>query len=59
MIIGALAFLTYVWHYLVARVIYDELVRPLAHGHAGAAPLAACVAAAAFLIGRATARSRP
>ena len=25
----ATALLTYVWHYLVARLLYDELLRPL------------------------------
>jgi hypothetical protein len=24
--------ITYVWHYLIARLLYDELVRPLAGG---------------------------
>ena len=26
-------FITYLWHYLVARVIYDEFLRPATHGH--------------------------
>jgi hypothetical protein len=25
-------FLTYVWHYLLARTLYDELLRPTARG---------------------------
>jgi hypothetical protein len=44
--------LTYVWHYMVARVLYDELVRPLVHGHLSTAPALAAVAAVAFVLGR-------
>lgn len=29
-------FLSYLWHYLLARLIYDELLRPLTHGGTGA-----------------------
>jgi hypothetical protein len=36
------ALLTYLWHYLVARLLYDELVHPLVRGD-----LAALVAVAA------------
>jgi hypothetical protein len=35
MIAPATALLVYVWHYLVARLIYDELLRPLFGGHSG------------------------
>ncbi len=28
----ATMFVTYLWHYLVARLIYDGLLRPAAHG---------------------------
>ena len=53
---AATALLTYLWHYLVARTIYDQLVRPLAHGHLpGAVPVVG-VAAAAFVLGRLTRR---
>jgi hypothetical protein len=27
------AFVIYLWHYVAARLLYDELVRPLTHGH--------------------------
>jgi hypothetical protein len=30
---AAAAFLTYVWHYMLARLLYHELVLPLLHGH--------------------------
>jgi hypothetical protein len=51
----AVALFTYVWHYLVARMIYDHLVRPLAHGDLAGIALAGCVAAVAFAAGRYTA----
>jgi hypothetical protein len=28
----ASAFVTYLWHYVVARLLYDDLVRPLTGG---------------------------
>ena len=28
----ATALPTYLWHYMLARLLYDELVRPLLHG---------------------------
>jgi hypothetical protein len=45
----AAAFPTYLWHYMLARLLYDELALPLLHGHvpvvllivAGAAVVAA------------------
>jgi hypothetical protein len=43
--------LTYVWHYVVARLIYDDLVRPLARGHALPFVLAALILVAALLFG--------
>jgi hypothetical protein len=46
--------ITYLWHYLAARAIYDELVRPLTHGHAGSWLLLMLIAAGAFLLGRRT-----
>ena len=45
-------FITYLWHYLAARAIYDELVRPLTHGHAASLLLLMVIAAGAFLLGR-------
>ena len=37
-------FVTYLWHYVAVRLIYDELVRPVAHGDAAALLIAlACV----------------
>ena len=52
----ATAFLTYLWHYLFARTIYDQLLRPLLHGHAPAALAIALVALVAFALGRMTRR---
>ena len=48
----AVSLLTYVWHYLVARMLYDHLVRPLAHGGAAGLVLLASVAVGAFVLGR-------
>jgi hypothetical protein len=28
----ATAFVTYLWHYMVARLVYDDLVHPLSRG---------------------------
>jgi len=53
---GTLSFLTYVWHYLLARLIYDQLVRPLTHGGAAGPALVVLVAGAAFAAGRLTRR---
>jgi hypothetical protein len=52
MSLEAVSLITYVWHYLVARVIYDQLVRPLAHGDAPRLVLLACIAALSFALGR-------
>ena len=49
---GALTVVTYLWHYLVARLVYDQLVRPAIHGHLTFALVTGGVGAAAFLIGR-------
>jgi hypothetical protein len=53
---AATAFLTYLWHYVVARAIYDQVIRPLVHGHPGAAVVLVCVAVVAFALGRLTRR---
>lgn len=49
-------FVPYLWHYLLARMIYDQLVRPLEHGNASALMLATWVAVVAFALGRLTRR---
>lgn len=46
------SFLTYLWHYLVARLLYDQVLRPLVRGHLSIALLICCVGAGAFVIGR-------
>lgn len=48
---AAITFLTYLWHYLVARLLYDQLVRPLIHGHFAIALVMCGVAVAAFATG--------
>jgi hypothetical protein len=48
----AVALVTYVWHYLVARIVYDQLVRPVLDGDAARLAALACVAALAFALGR-------
>jgi hypothetical protein len=56
MIAPATALLTYLWHYLVARTLYDQLLRPLIHGRVPAVLIVVCVAMAAFALGRLTRR---
>jgi hypothetical protein len=52
-------FVTYLWHYLVARLIYDDVVRPLTRGDGGALLIAASLAAvAASLVARRRGRRR-
>jgi hypothetical protein len=55
---SAVTLLTYIWHYLVARMIYDQLVRPVMHGDLAGIALLGCVAALAFTAGRWTVRRR-
>ena len=45
-------FVTYLWHYLLARAIYDELVRPLAHGDPQVLIFLGLLVGAAFALGR-------
>jgi hypothetical protein len=48
-------FVTYLWHYVVGHLIYDELVRPLVHGNVAVFAVAAAGAAVAvYLLGRRT-----
>ena len=50
--ITATAFLTYLWHYVVARAIYDQLLRPVIHGRGSSMLAFALLAVVAFLLGR-------
>ena len=52
---GAPVFLTYLWHYLVARTLYDQVLRPLIHGRASASVVLVLLAAG-FAVGRITRR---
>jgi hypothetical protein len=52
-------FVTYLWHYLLVRAIYDELLRPLAHGDPGILILLGLLVGGVYAIGRRSAlRSR-
>jgi hypothetical protein len=48
----SVTFLTYLWHYLAARAIYDYFLRPLVRGHPMPLVLLLLFAAFAFLLGR-------
>ena len=48
---AAVTFVTYLWHYLIARMIYDDVVRPLLRGDASGVLLIGCVAIAGFVMG--------
>jgi hypothetical protein len=50
-------FITYLWHYVLARLLYDDLVRPLIHAP-GAMALAVVGACAAVVLLRKRRRSR-
>ena len=52
MIAPAAAFLTYLWHYMLARLLYDEIVRRILHGHTPALWLAVVVAAFVLVLAR-------
>ncbi len=56
MSLDALTFITYLWHYLLARTVYDHLVRPLINGDGSAVLLLVLVGAGAFWAGRWTRR---
>ncbi|HTX30303.1 MAG TPA: hypothetical protein VMD09_02910 [Solirubrobacteraceae bacterium] len=52
-------FVSYLWHYLAARTIYDEFLRPLTRGHPGSLLVLGLLIVGAFALGRLTAaRSR-
>jgi hypothetical protein len=54
----AITFVTYLWHYLVARLLYDQLVRPVIHGRVSLVVVACGVGTGAFALGRLTAKRR-
>ena len=55
---AAVTFVTYVWHYVVARLLYDHLVRPLLQGRVTAIAMICAIAVAAFAIGWWSGRGR-
>ena len=54
----ATAFLTYLWHYMLARLLYDEIVRRILHGLTPAVWLAVVVAAFVLVLARGRRRGR-
>jgi hypothetical protein len=50
MITAATSLLVYLWHYVVARLAYDDLLRPLLHGHPDGIIVAGAVAIAVSLL---------
>ncbi len=54
----ATEFVTYLWHYMLARLLYDELVRRILHGHAPAWWLVAVLAAFVLALARGRRRGR-
>ncbi len=51
-------FISYVWHYLAARALYDELVRPAFGGNFAPLLAVGLAGAVGFLLGRRSVRSR-
>jgi hypothetical protein len=58
MITAATTLLVYLWHYLVARLAYDDLLRPLLHGHPDGIIFAAAAVAIAVSLLHVRRRSR-
>jgi hypothetical protein len=52
----ATTFVTYLWHYVVARLLYDDLLRPLTHGRVPPTLLLLAAAGLGFGLGRRTRR---
>jgi hypothetical protein len=48
---GGVTFITYLWHYVTARFVYDQVLRPLIHGHPSSALLVCGVAIGSFAVG--------
>jgi hypothetical protein len=53
----AIAWLAYLWHYMLARLLYDQLLRPMLHGRVPTALIVAAGAGALFRLGRRSRRS--
>ena len=53
---NAVTLITYLWHYMTARLVYDQVLRPLIHGRPSSALLLCGVAIGSFAVGRWTAR---
>ncbi len=58
MSLAALPLITYLWHYVVARLLFDQLLRPLERGDGPRLVLVVCIGAAGFVAGRITAARR-
>jgi len=48
----AITFITYLWHYVVARLVYDQVLRPLIHGHLSTALVVGVAAAGVLVTGK-------
>lgn len=48
----ASAWLAYLWHYMLARLLYEELLRPMLHGRVPVTLIVAAGAGLLFLLGR-------
>jgi hypothetical protein len=53
---SASTLITYVWHYLVVRLVYDQLLRPLIRGHVPVSLLLCGAVLAAFVVARSRTR---
>lgn len=54
----SVAFVSYLWHYLAAREIYDEVLAPISRGHIGGLLMIVLIAVASFALGRRSGRRR-
>ena len=52
MIEPALTLLTSLWHYTLARAVYEDLVRPVLRGHVSIVIVLALLVWGAFAVGR-------
>jgi hypothetical protein len=47
---ASVGFVTYLWHYLIARLLYDQLIWPLFHGRGGPLVPIGLAAAAVLMV---------
>jgi hypothetical protein len=51
-LVVAAAFLVYLWHYLIARLLFDEFLGGLSHSRGGVLVALICAGLAGYWIGR-------